>query len=216
MTWLLNWLGIPLWQASIIGLCSVLALVITITWAIWLGRRLSSSHELRTPLMSTPIPPEELAETIRKWLDDFHYQVQKSPVKEEKYFSLIVRGRNPNIPVEVMRTKKDREQFVTLLGTVRINDVDKAKLDCLPERNRQLIFRKMRLELSRQKIPSSMDSSYIALETRVLIDELTQVKLIDRIDDVDYAITLISLKFKLLLDEEEDRNTPKEEGPPQS
>jgi hypothetical protein len=50
VTWLINLLGVPLWQAAIVGLCIMLALALTIVFSIQLSRQLSSPQDPGTAL----------------------------------------------------------------------------------------------------------------------------------------------------------------------
>jgi hypothetical protein len=159
---------------------------------------------IRAPLLPSSMSAETLEATIRSWMDDFHYQVQKNPDREDRYFSLTIRRAPKNIPIEIMKTRREREQFLTLISVVSIPNTVKGKWNSISERDRQRISHEVVLELNRQRVASRIDyQQSLTVQSMVLIDELTQSKLIDRIDDIDYAISVVISKLTLLLDYDE-------------
>lgn len=144
--------------------------------------------------------PENLIETMRKWLDDFQFQIRREGEDETKYFSFVVRGKSDN-PVEVMRLRKVREQFILLRCFVRIDPEHVGKLNSLSQQDLHRVLFEIAIELNRQKISHSLDIPRgIHVEARVSIVGLTQEVFIDKINDVDFAINLIIGKIRLLLD----------------
>jgi hypothetical protein len=148
---------------------------------------------------------------------DFHFQI-RSNEREDAYFSFTVQGAGPNrFEIrkirKIRRTKKEREQFITVLGLLVYNKDGQEKVKSLPESERQCIFTEIAMELRRQKVVSILGlPENVLIQARIPIPELTQAKLMDRIDDVDYAMSLTVLKFATLLEYGECRNKAKK-GP---
>lgn len=148
--------------------------------------------------VTTATPNEELADVIRKWLDDFHLQVQKNE-NENAYFSFIVRG-DDNARIEVARLRKEHERFITVFCRVALDAGSLGKILSFPASTQQWIFSEIAMELMRQKVVSKGDFiKGVQLESRVPITELTQGKLMDRIDEIYYALTLVRLKLGSML-----------------
>jgi hypothetical protein len=141
---------------------------------------------------------EEIADTIGKWLNRFHLQVQKED-REGTHFSFVVRGQD-GVPVTVMRLGKEREQFITFLGRVFISAGDQVRLKALSDQQRERFYREITIELARQKTSAAVEISQITIETRIPLTELTEAKLLDRLDEVNYAVKMVIAKIRLLLD----------------
>jgi hypothetical protein len=155
----------------------------------------------RAQMVTTRMSNEELADTIRKWMDDFSMQVQKEN-RNDAYLSFIIRGGS-GFKIVVMRLKNVREQFITLICAVSFGNEVQAKLSSLSEQQRSWVYSEIATELMRQKTNSAMDFPRgIELESRVALTDLTQAKLIERIDDLDYTVSLVRLKLKALLNME--------------
>lgn len=150
--------------------------------------------------VSLATPPEKLEETIRKWLDDLSFKVQKNKGDEESVFSFTVQGIS-GIPVRVVRYKRTAEQYVVFMGFVPISSEGQKKLNSLPERHREWIRNEVAMELRRQRVASEIDlPNRVVVQVLVPISELTQAKLLNGLTEVDSMVGLTIMKLRALVE----------------
>lgn len=150
-------------------------------------------------VVTLSMPPEELQGVIRKWLDVLHVPIANEH-QDGAYFFYAIR-QTGGVTIGVGRPRTQREQFISVVGAIEVGADDQAKLKALSEREQQRIYMDMGIELMRQKIISKMEfPQKVTFESRLSINDLTQSQLLDRIDDIDFAIHLAVFKFRLLMD----------------
>jgi hypothetical protein len=151
------------------------------------------------PAQLTSTSPQ-VETNIRKWLDNFHLRVQKVP-ENDSYFTFIIQTPNGQ-HVKITRSKTDQDQYITFNGAVVISADDQVKLKTLPTQKQRQLQYELIMELTRQKISNSINfpENVVVVETRAPIIELTEAKLIEQINDIDYAVALVRTKFRSSLD----------------
>ncbi len=162
-------------------------------------------HYLNSPCMrlthSGISKAADVEPALRRWLYAYQMTVRKRNLPDT-YFSLTVTTNNGRL-INVFRHKDEQEQFLHLVGKVSVSPSDEEKINKLSATQQTRLLHELTIELSRLKITNSISfPKQIQVVTRIPIEDLSELKLVERIDDVDFAMQLLISKFRLFLDVE--------------
>ena len=112
-------------------------------------------------------------------------------------------GFEVQVPQRVMiRRTKNRPRYITILNKIGMTDEQRTELKRMPDQARESLFRAINLESSRYKLEPHFDQDfrYACLHHDILITpELTESRLIDGINDVKFAHSVIHHTINNLL-----------------
>jgi hypothetical protein len=135
---------------------------------------------------------------VKEWLDHFHFVVQSEPV-EGTYFRRVIILPNGN-RISVMRTKGERDKYLTIGVTLKTTDEEKALWDKLSDAQMADLVTRMTLEAARSKTTYSYTTKpfIMFMEKRIPItNTLTESTAIGAIEDLDSTTVAVQDIAKL-------------------
>ena len=88
-------------------------------------------------------------------------------------------------------------QFV---GRVTTSQIHQDAIKKLTLKEKQILFDKLSLELSRSRIANTFDSRSVSFYTRTSINNLTELSFFERLDAVEFAMESAIVTIRLFID----------------
>jgi hypothetical protein len=149
-------------------------------------------QRLKHPRVTT----KNVESKVREWVDSFGWSTKK--VSDPSwYFGFEIRLKN-DIPLALVRLK-EYGQYLTLAAKVETGPIHKPLFEKLSKADQEEFSRELRLELARAKIGSGVKlPNEVTIEKLIPItDSLTEASLIDAIQEVQFAVVLVSVTITL-------------------